>query len=285
MAARACGARAHRVEAEKEKNQQLSRSEALLLGQKPAGPWRLSPGHGLAHQAARGPECALPLHEDEKEGPLLNRSIWFQNAREPLLVVSELPLHHAQLAPVLSQRGQGLLKDSEELNNFTASAAELQLVNINDLSRIQLLAFFLKRLQPDGPARTRGARLHGQPRLQVAEDPLHARQPVHDCRLYNYSLAEIEERLFCRVLRAKFPKKSDKSRAPEPRVHFALSLGCASSPRIRIYQPETLDEDLQQAPLSTCSPIAKEPGANAEGGGGEESPHGCAAQVVQMVQG
>jgi hypothetical protein len=85
---------------------------------------------------------------------------------------------------------------------------------------------------------------------------------------YNYSLAEIEERLFCRVLRAKFPKKSDKSRAPgvgvwvnkytymcvfvyvysnththshtlyytEPRVHFALSLGCASSPRIRIYQ-------------------------------------------------
>ena len=41
---------------------------------------------------------------------------------------------------------------------------------------------------------------------------------------YNYSLAEIEERLFCRVLRAKFPKKSDKSRAPEPRVHFALSL-------------------------------------------------------------
>jgi hypothetical protein len=31
---------------------------------------------------------------------------------------------------------------------------------------------------------------------------------------YNYSLAEIEERLFCRVLRAKFPKKSDKSRAP-----------------------------------------------------------------------
>ncbi|KAJ1483493.1 hypothetical protein T484DRAFT_1800129 [Baffinella frigidus] len=35
------------------------------------------------------------------------------------------------------------LKDSEELNNFTAAAAELQLVNINDLTRIQLLAFFL----------------------------------------------------------------------------------------------------------------------------------------------
>ena len=35
----------------------------------------------------------------------------------------------------------------------------------------------------------------------------------------------------------------------EPRVHFALSLGCASSSRIRIYQPETLDEDLQQAAI------------------------------------
>jgi hypothetical protein len=30
------------------------------------------------------------------------------------------------------------LRESEELNNFTAAAAELQLVNINDLSRIQV---------------------------------------------------------------------------------------------------------------------------------------------------
>ena len=32
-------------------------------------------------------------------------------------------------------------------------------------------------------------------------------------------------------------------------MHFALSLGCISSPRIRIYQPESLDEDLQQAAI------------------------------------
>lgn len=64
---------------------------------------------------------------------------------------------------------------------------------------------------------------------------------------YTYTLQTIEEKLFCRDLRAKFPKGSDKSRAPEPRVHFALSLGCTSSPHIRIYHPDTLDDDLQAA--------------------------------------
>ncbi len=40
---------------------------------------------------------------------------------------------------------------------------------------------------------------------------------------------------------------SDRSRAPEPRVHFALSLCCGSSPRIRIYHAEALDDELQEA--------------------------------------
>ena len=43
---------------------------------------------------------------------------------------------------------------------------------------------------------------------------------------YQYTLAEIEERLLNRVLRAQYPKNSDKARAPERRVHFALSLVC-----------------------------------------------------------
>jgi hypothetical protein len=42
-------------------------------------------------------------------GPLLNcRSIWFQNAREPLLVVSELLYTMLNLRLSLSQRGQDL---------------------------------------------------------------------------------------------------------------------------------------------------------------------------------
>jgi hypothetical protein len=77
------------------------------------------------------------FHEDEKEGPLLNcRSIWFQNAREPLLVVSELL--YAMLSLRVNYVDAAHIKDTEELNNFTQSAAELQLVNINDLSRIQV---------------------------------------------------------------------------------------------------------------------------------------------------
>lgn len=147
----------------------------------------------------------------------------------------------------LSQRGQDL-KDSEELNNFTAAAAELQLVNINDLSRIQLLAFFLNayNLMVLHAHVVRGS--NDNTDFKSQKIPF-TRDNQYMIAAYNYSLAEIEERLFCRVLRAKFPKKSDKSRAPEPRVHFALSLGCASSPRIRIYQPESLDEDLQQAAI------------------------------------
>jgi hypothetical protein len=162
------------------------------------------------------------------------------------------------------------LRDTEELNNFTAAAAELQLVNINDLSRIQLLAFFLNayNLMVLHAHVVRGS-VDGTD-FKSQKIPF-TRDNQYMIAAYNYSLAEIEERLFCRVLRAKFPKKSDKSRAPEPRVHFALSLvrlifdlerpkfliallgqGCASSPRMRIYQPETLDEDLQQVRNKTA---------------------------------
>ena len=233
-------------EAEKEKNQQLSRSVALLLGQKLLVVGVFRQVTGSLTKPLEDPNALFRFHE---EGPILNcRSIWFQNAREPLLVVSELLYTMLNLRLSLSQRGQDLLKDSEELNNFTASAAELQLVNINDLSRIQLLAFFLNayNLMVLHAHVVRGSTDNRDFKSQKIP---FTRDNQYMIAAYNYSLAEIEERLFCRVLRAKFPKKSDKSRAPEPRVHFALSLGCASSPRIRIYQPETLDEDLQQAAI------------------------------------
>ena len=59
------------------------------------------------------PNALFRFHEDEKEGPLLNcRSIWFQNAREPLLVVSELLYTMLNLRLAFTQRGHDL-KDSE----------------------------------------------------------------------------------------------------------------------------------------------------------------------------
>mmetsp|Transcript_68386 Transcript_68386/g.142565 ORF Transcript_68386/g.142565 Transcript_68386/m.142565 type:complete len:1429 (-) Transcript_68386:617-4903(-) len=234
-------------EAEKEKNQQLSRSVALLLGQKLLAVGVFRQVTGSLTKPLEDPNALFRFHEDEKEGPLLNcRSIWFQNAREPLLVVSELLYTLLNLR--LNSGPEKDLRDTDELNNFTAAAAELQLVNINDLSRIQLLAFFLNayNLMVLHAHVVRGSADNTDFKSQKIP---FTRDNQYMIAAYNYSLAEIEERLFCRVLRAKFPKKSDKSRAPEPRVHFALSLGCASSPRIRIYQPETLDEDLQQAAI------------------------------------
>mmetsp|Transcript_42106 Transcript_42106/g.99940 ORF Transcript_42106/g.99940 Transcript_42106/m.99940 type:complete len:1472 (-) Transcript_42106:191-4606(-) len=236
-------------EAEKEKNQQLSRSVALLLGQKLLAVGVFRQVTGSLTKPLEDPNALFRFHEDEKEGPLLNcRSIWFQNAREPLLVVSELLYTMLNLRLAIQSRPGNELKDSEELNNFTAAAAELQLVNINDLTRIQLLAFFLNayNLMVLHAHVVRGSVDNTDFKSQKIP---FTRDNQYMIAAYNYSLAEIEERLFCRVLRAKFPKKSDKSRAPEPRVHFALSLGCASSPRIRIYQPESLDEDLQQAAI------------------------------------
>ena len=208
-------------EAEKEKNQQLSRSVALLLGQKLLAVGVFRQVTGSLTKPLEDPNALFRFHEDEKEGPLLNcRSIWFQNAREPLLVVSELLYTMLNLRLKYPDRD---LRDTEELNNFTAAAAELQLVNINDLSRIQLLAFFLNayNLMVLHAHVVRGS-VDGTD-FKSQKIPF-TRDNQYMIAAYNYSLAEIEERLFCRVLRAKFPKKSDKSRAPEPRVHFALSL-------------------------------------------------------------
>jgi hypothetical protein len=208
-------------EAEKEKNQQLSRSVALLLGQKLLAVGVFRQVTGSLTKPLEDPNALFRFHEDEKEGPLLNcRSIWFQNAREPLLVVSELLYTMLNLRLKYPDKD---LRDTEELNNFTAAAAELQLVNINDLSRIQLLAFFLNayNLMVLHAHVVRGS-VDGTD-FKSQKIPF-TRDNQYMIAAYNYSLAEIEERLFCRVLRAKFPKKSDKSRAPEPRVHFALSL-------------------------------------------------------------
>lgn len=186
------------------------------------------------------------FHDDEREGPMLNcRSIWFQNARNPLLVVTELL--NVLLNIVRARTGSFQdLKHTDDIANFTAAAGEMQMINTDELSRVQLLAFFINTYNLMA--------LHGHVLRGSHEKSdfkphklAFTRDNHYMVAAYNYSLCEIEERLFCRVLRAKYPMSSDRSRAPEPRVHFALSLGCASSPAIRIYEPDSLDDDLQDA--------------------------------------
>lgn len=253
---------------DEEKTKRLSRSVALLLGQKLLDVGVFRQVTGSPTKPLEDPNALFRFHEvffvfcakcflllnflsqDEKEGPLLNcRRIWYQNAREPLLVVSEL------LRRMLSlDFTNPKLKDSAEMKELTAATAELQLVNINGLSRAQLLAFFLNafnlmvlhghvvRGTPDG-MNFKSQRLAF---MRVVQYMIAA---------YNYSLEEIEGRLFCRVMRAKYPRKSDQYKAPEPRVHFALSLGAGSSPHIRIYTSQGLERELEEAALQYCSPI------------------------------
>mmetsp|Transcript_28296 Transcript_28296/g.65180 ORF Transcript_28296/g.65180 Transcript_28296/m.65180 type:complete len:1554 (+) Transcript_28296:189-4850(+) len=235
---------------DEEKTKRLSRSVALLLGQKLLDVGVFRQVTGSPTKPLEDTQALFRFHEDEKEGPLLNcRRIWYQNAREPLLVVSEL------LRRLLSLDFRNpKLKESSEMRDLTAATAELQLVNINGLSRAELLAFFLNafnlmvlhghivRGTPDSTT----FKSHRVPFMRMVQYMIAA---------YNYSLEEIEGRLFCRVMRAKYPRKSDNYKAPEPRVHFALSLGAQSSPRIRIYTSQGLERELEAAAIEYCNPI------------------------------
>ena len=242
-------------DADKEKYQELAGSVALLLGHKLLAVGVFQQVTGSKENPLEDPQALFRFQEDEREGPLLNcRSIWFQNARDPLLVVQELLYAMINLQVKFAGKTREL-RDSDDFDKFTAAAAELQLVNINDLSRIQLLAFFLNcyNLMVLHAHTVRGQESGREVKARRTE---FMRDNQYMVAAYNYSLEEIEERLFCRDLRAKFPKKSDKSRAPEPRVHFALSYGCADSPRIRIYQPESLDEQLEQSTVDFLANLA-----------------------------
>jgi len=235
---------------DEEKTKRLSRSVALLLGQKLLDVGVFRQVTGSPTKPLEDPNALFRFHEDEKEGPLLNcRRIWYQNAREPLIVVSEL-LRKMLALDLANPR----LKDGADMRELTAATAELQLVNINGLSRAELLAFFLNAFNL--------MVLHGHIVRSTADMCNYNTQRMPFMRVvqymiaaYNYSLEEIEGRLFCRVMRAKYPRKSDQYKAPEPRVHFALSLGAISSPRIRIYTAQGLERELEEAAVEYCNPI------------------------------
>jgi len=231
-------------EADREVNQTLATSVAFLLAQKLLAVGVFRQVTGSVSKPFEDPSALFRFHEDEDDGPLLNcRTIFFQSAREPLYVASELL--HTILQLVIRNPGRDL-REFPDYDTFSAATAELQLVSLSDLGRLELLAFFLNcyNLMVLHAHVARG-NVDGSD-FQMAKFNF-VRENQYMIAAYNYSLAEIEERLFCRVLRSKFPPKSDKSRAPEPRVHFALSLGCASSPNIRIYDADTLDEELHRA--------------------------------------
>ena len=215
------------------RNQKLSRAVAMLLSQKLMLVGVFRQVTGSLSNPLDDNNALFRFHGDEREGPMLNcRSMWFKTARAPILVVTELL--YALMNIVRTGQGQQL-RESDAMAAFSAAAGELQMVSINHLNRVELLAFFINTFNLMA--------LHGHIVRGSVEKSDFKPQKLAFIRdnhymvaAYNYSISEIEERLLCRVVRSKYLPTNDRSRAPEPRVHFALSLCCASSPRIRIYQ-------------------------------------------------
>jgi hypothetical protein len=219
-----CGHAAHALfgsEADGEKNQKLTKSVALNLAHKllAVGVFRIV--KGSSSNPFDNPNNLLRFHEHEKNQLILNsKTIWFRSARDPLYVVSELLYKMLNLRLKYPNRD---FRDMEDLKKFNAASAELQTVNINELTRLELFAFFLNAYNL--------MVLHIHAMLGSTDGTDFSSQRVcckHEYQYmiaaYNYTLADIEERLFSRILRAKFPKDSDRAKAPEPRVHFALSM-------------------------------------------------------------
>ena len=187
---------------QKEKNVELSSAVARMVAERLMVIGVLRPISGSLSKPLDDSSALFRFHEDEREGPMLNcRSIWFKNARPALVVVSELL--NTLLEIVRSKPGESF-KDSPELDKFTEAAGELQMVSTNDLNRVQLLAFFINTYNLMS--------LHGhlvRDSFEKSDFKAIKLTFTHDnhymVAAYNYCLSEIEERLFCRVLRAKFP--------------------------------------------------------------------------------
>ena len=221
-----CGHAAHALfgsEADGEKNKKLCRSVAINLAQKLQAVGVFKQVRGSTSKPLEDPNSLFRFHEDEKDQSILNsRSIWFRASRDPLYVVSELLYKMLNLRLKYPNRD---FRETEDLKKFNFASAELQTVNINNLSRLELFAFFLNAYNL--------MVLHAHAVLGSIDGTDFSSQKVcfkHNYQYmiaaYNYTLAEIEERLFSRMIRSKYPKNSEKSKPPEPRVHFALSLVC-----------------------------------------------------------
>lgn len=203
------------------KNLQLSKSVARVLAHKLLAVGVFRQVKGNSAKPFEDPSSLFRFREDEKNPSILNgRSIWFKAARDPLYVVSELLYKMLCLRVDYPNRD---FRQTGDLDLFAAAATELQIVNINELPRVPLLAFYINAYNL--------MMLHIHTHLGSTDGSDFSSKKVtckHEYQYmiaaYNYTLAEIEERLFSRIARSNYAKGTEEARAPEPRVHFALSM-------------------------------------------------------------
>lgn len=234
----------------------LARSAALLLAQRLLETEVFRQVSKVKHgNAFDDPHTLFRFREDEKAGPVLNtRHVWNCRARPPVIVAADL-LHKAML---LHLRSGPPDESCPEWKAFMEVAEELQMVEISLLFRRAEVAFFLN--------------LHNALMLHTH---LHRQSPPGESlrglrskllRLHQY---RVGGQFYCmetmqqRLLKAKrqaHPPSSSSSpphpaqpSGPEPRIHFALSLGAVSSPDVRLYSVDTLDQDLNAAARAVCA--------------------------------
>ena len=237
-------------------NKKVAHYVANILTQKMRAMGIFLQVRGSRAKTFEDPSSLFRLYDDEKREYYLNcQSIWFRSARDPVYVVSELLYKMINLR--LNKPDKDFRK-LEEFKRFTLSSAELQFVNINEMSRQKIIAFYLNAYNL--------MVLHAQAVLGYMEGSDFSNEKVsvkyeyqYRIAVYNYTLAEIEERLLNRILRSKLPANSEKARAPEPRVHFALSMvrvicGClrARGYKRDPYQFAVTISSLQARPGSRC---------------------------------
>jgi hypothetical protein len=208
-------------QAVKAENQKIAKYVAQVLSRKMLTMGVFRQVKGSPSKGFEDPISLYQLHEDDKNKSNLNsNSIWFKSSRDPHYVVAELLY---KMINIRLKHPDKDLCNTEDLKTFTSASAELQFVNINDMSRQKIISFYLNAYNL--------MVLHAHAVLGCVEGTDFSSQKSrvkhefqYKIAAYNYTLAEIEERLLNRVMRGQYPKTSDKARAPERRVHFALSL-------------------------------------------------------------
>ena len=148
---------------------------------------------------------------------------------------------------------------SQEFKDFTAFICELQTFDLSELSFSEKVTFFINIYN--------ALILHG---FVVLGPPTTLCQRLHFynhtcCRIGKqvYALNDIEHGIlrgnqkphisFRRVFSSIDPRVKNAIVVWDPRIYFCLVRGTNSCPKIRVYNPEELDEELNQATREFCA--------------------------------
>ena len=214
----------------------LARSAALLLAQRllETEVFRQINKSKGGQNVFEDPQSLFRFREDEKAGPVLNtRHVWNCRARPPVVVAADL-VHkalviHLDASLAMQQPPGGPDETLPGWLAFLQVAEELQMVDISLLFRRAEVAFFLNLHN----ALMLHTHLH---RGTVSGEGLRTIKSrllkLHQYRVGGqfYYMETMQQRL----LKAKAGARGGGV-VVEPRLHFALSLGCISSPDVRVY--------------------------------------------------